>query len=983
MSKNFANEGLLKRFPLLSWLGALLCFVVVPFFLIDTAIERTLQLRSDKEIAATFREMDNRLEFLLRHCDDKHYFHSLFKRIFDRAVRSSDPVKSVAQGITFLRRRFPQGLKFIVWDGNGQKVESLSDEKSFHYIVRNLLQMFREVADHCKSNYPGYPETLPVVSDKVHIFRSYLGRFLVPAHLRLPYQAGVQGACVMADTLNRMPLFWFHSEPELTWFCGIHGDVLNQNLGLKHSIETLNRSGDIISGIVSNNQVLPAADEAVERELLLELGKFENASLPHRQTATNLYAFKLLDPDTRGFCRLPRASLSFGLTQQVKSGYIGRLLGALLLFAFVLYCYQLRLGRIKLSIRLKLAGLFLYATGLPLLILGTIGYEYLQQQRFSLISRTHAANEKMLLEIDAGYGRHRNRMGQFTEAELAGFRQEMLEKEPDSGMTDVYDRLLKNLGAEEIHFFNQSGQILASHKRHRKMVSQAFMKIFAAAALTFANQKVDDLFDQLVESSGSNLKLAGKKVVERGASALKTLLTRLERIENFVFGTQMKLCYTTLLGDRLGRRFHSLMIIVWREDEAQRDYIASLIDRYNRRSNATLLAATVFTDGLTISPGIKSGRRLLPILQKAAALQNVSEDELQIDGKTYIATAIGGKALNNLALVALSPVSVVEEEIDQLKFYLGLSICIILAISVGVALSLSNQFLAPVQQLAEAVLQIGRRNFRYRTGIGSNDEFGDLGKVFDTSMEELEELEIGRVVQENLFPGNRFSAGAIEVFARTVSMTRLGGDYYDFFKVDDNLVGVFMGDVAGHGIPAALIMAMAKASVQIRTEERRSPSRLLTAIHQMLFSLKSNNFKRMMTCQYMTFNGADGELTIANAGHCFPVIVTGNGNASSYQEIIGSPVGIAKRARYSDHQLKLEPGDTVILYSDGMLEASNVQFGAFGADRLLQLALEAYSDDLATYYQNMFAANQKWAEKSEDDLTIVLIRYGKAGVTHV
>jgi methyl-accepting chemotaxis protein len=978
-----AKDSLISKFPLLSVLGAAFCFLVVPFVLLDVGLERMLSLRHEQETTAVFKQMDSRLEFLLRHSDDQHYFHAIFKRIFTRATTAKDPLASIEKSISQLRKRFGKHLEFIVWDHNGQKVAKLSDEKRYHYIVKNLYLMFQEVAQNCLNNYPGYPETLPIVSEKVNLFRSYLGRFMVPAHLRLPYQAGIQGACIHADTEDRKPLFWFHAASELTFFCSISGALLNKNSGLQHAIEVLNNSDPIISGIIHENKVYPPTDPETEQEILLELGKFENAAMPHRITAANLISFKLLNPDMRGFCRRTRSELDSGYPDKLRKIWMSRMIIGFLLAAFVFYCYNLRLGRLRFSIRLKLALLFLYATGLPLMILGTIGYEYLQQQRYNLIKETHAANEKLLLELDSGYNRFRQSLSQKAHEQLQDFRKKMLQQEPDASMTQVYDRILKSLEAEEIHIFNQSGQIRASHRRHRKPTSQTFMKIFAAGALTFVNQKTDDEFNKLVENAGASLRIVGKTVLERGSGILQTLLAKLERIEKFNFGTQTKLCFTTLLGDRSKRNFHSFMIIVWREEEAQANYVKKELEKFNAKNSGRFLAANVLVNGLIINPSFSSNRQILPVLQKAATLQTYNEDSLKIGSESFIASAIGGKALNNLTLLALSPISGVEKQIERDKNHLLIFIFVSLTLSTGVALALSGQFLEPVKQLASAVIQIGKRNFRYRTSILSNDEFGDLGKVFNASMEELEKLEIGRVVQENLFPGNRFSHDSVEIFARSVTMTRLGGDYYDFFAVDDRLTGVFMGDVAGHGIPAALIMAMAKASVLTRREIRNSPDQMLAAIHQMLFTLKSNQFKRMMTCQYMTIDGATGTLCMANAGHCFPIVVSSDGSTAKFHEIIGTPVGITKRARYTNFILQLEPGDTVILYSDGMIEASNQNGEAFGANRLLDLARTSWNENLEQYYDNMFSANQHWAREAEDDLTIVLVRFKGKGALDV
>ncbi|GAB4277165.1 MAG: hypothetical protein Kow0029_19740 [Candidatus Rifleibacteriota bacterium] len=974
------NKSLYSKFPLLTMLGAVFSFVIIPFLLLDAGLDSMLNIRAEQEISKTFEKMKENLDFLVSRSDDRKYFHSILKKAFEDALNSSDPVESIGRSIGLLKKKFPDSFKFIVWQEKGKLVDRLTDEKRYKYIVRNLYILFREVARDCQLNYPGFPENISIVTEKLNLFRGYLGRFLVPNHLRLPYQYGIQGQCILADSQDRLPLFWFQYSPALTVYCAISSAPLNRNYGLKDAIRILNRNGKIVSGIINETEIIPRFEEKVVNELLLEMGKFENAGLPQRITADRLISFKLLTPKLRGFCMIEKRRLATGYPNEEKRFIIAKLLIVLMILTFIFYCYSLRIKKITFSIRFKLAFLFLYANGLPLMILGTIGYEYLQQQRYNLIQEIHNKNERILLDIDAGYRKHLHILEIKTEEYLKDFRKAVTNQIPDPRMQNLLAPLFEKLGADEVHIFNQDGQALLSHKRMKKPASQTFMRLFATGALIFANQKENERFQALLDNAENKITVAGSRFFDRGASVLQTLLKKLNKLENLTFGTQTKLCYTTLLGNKEKRFFHSMMIIAWQEDEAQANYVFDLIRKFNHGRIKPLLGANFMFNGKVVCPGLKDQRKLLPVLQKAANLQSAQEEDFNISGTGYIATAICGKNLRNISMVAITPRSEVEEKIERLKVQIFIFILISLAISSGVAFSLSEQFLEPIRQLSEAVSQIGKRNFRFRTAIDSNDEFGDLGKIFNSSMHELEELEIARVVQEDLFPGNFLYGKRLGIYAKTVTMTRLGGDYYDFFRLDDHLSGIFMGDVAGHGIPAALIMAMAKATVLL-SEDLYNPAQLLTSLHNMLYSLKSRKFKKMMTCQYMTFNDNNGVLTIANAGHCYPVIVSDRGTKSEFVEIVGSPVGISKRARYVNSEIRLEAGDTVILYSDGMLEASNYKNEIFGNERFLDLAKSAWNKNLETYYQRLFDANRSWSEKTEDDLTIVLIRFSGTGET--
>ena len=99
-------------------------------------------------------------------------------------------------------------------------------------------------------------------------------------------------------------------------------------------------------------------------------------------------------------------------------------------------------------------------------------------------------------------------------------------------------------------------------------------------------------------------------------------------------------------------------------------------------------------------------------------------------------------------------------------------------------------------------------------------------------------------------------------------MNELGGDYLDFIKISDNQFSILMGDVAGHGVGAAVIMAMAKAGILSSTSYLTSPLELITRLHQLIYSSKTKKQKKIMTFQYLFIDGNDGEGIYTNAGAC-------------------------------------------------------------------------------------------------------------------
>ena len=974
------ESNIFSKYRVLTWLGAFFCFILIPLLLINALIDSTLRLRSENERQKIFTEMDARLDYLSQNVDISFYLHKLLKTSIDRAESSSHPLASLEKSIKACKKRYPGLLKFIVWDNRGKTIDTLTDEKSYRYVVNNLYGFFAEIAGHCRNDYPGFPELLPVVATRINLFRAYLGRFLVPSHLRLPFQKGDHGRFILADAPDRFPLFWFDVRRDFTIFCAANPQEKHQHIGVKSAIDQLNKAEDNIETAFLDIRELPgkAPGDDFARHLLLELGKFENASLPHRETKDHLIAFKLLDPYLRGYCKAGKSQLAHGYPRRIKAALLARLATAVMIFVFIFYCYSLRLKRISFSIRTRIALLFIYANGLPLLILGTIGHEYLQQLEGTLLHNAHRNHERLLEEVDAGFKRFRSVLERRAQASLASYSADVIERMPNSNDVPFFKATVEKLDAEEAYVFGADGEVMLSYRRSRKAQSQTILKLFAAHALHYLNRTYDNMAGAKFGISGatSYFELSKESMSKDGMTMLKSVLHIADRVEKFSFGTEERMCYITFFGNRKTRSFHSMLILSWLHNQVQEFYARQQAeDLSSSHAGRMVLVGLAQHSGNLVGSCSIADTRLRPILHKAFNLQSARENALYHGGKRYIVTALAGRQLDNLSLAAIIPAAAIEAAVKTAQIQLlWLSVISLLIVS-GVVYALTRQFLEPVRQLAESVKQIGQRNFGFRNTISSADEFGDLGRVFNSTMAGMHELEIGKIVQDTLLPDAYYQSGGIEIYARSVSMTRLGGDYFDYCRPEPGKTGVFMGDVAGHGIPAALLMAMAKAIVTIDVNSQREPALLLTSLHNILFKLKSEGFKRMMTCQYLVIDDRTGACSFANAGHCYPILVASAGVESGFIEIIGSPVGIARRARYENHNLAVSPGDTLILYSDGMLEARNNQNVEYGPERLLNLAKQAWHKDVQQYYTNLYQANLDWSAKIEDDITIVLVRF--------
>ncbi|EKD83613.1 MAG: hypothetical protein ACD_39C00565G0001, partial [uncultured bacterium] len=340
----------------------------------------------------------------------------------------------------------------------------------------------------------------------------------------------------------------------------------------------------------------------------------------------------------------------------------------------------------------------------------------------------------------------------------------------------------------------------------------------------------------------------------------------------------------------------------------------------------------------------------------------------------HIFACARGRNLNHMILAFACPEALIEKRIDQIRYSMIFGALISLLLTVIIGQALSSQFLTPIHHLGEGAMAIGARNFAHRVPAGDEDEFGHLGTVFNRVIEGLGELEVARIVQENLFPGNRFQAGQFAIYGKSVVMTTLGGDYYDCLNVNAENWGVVIGDVAGHGVSAGLMMAMAKAGVLMASDaEKLDPAALLLRLHQIFFAIKNEKLKRMMTLQYFVFNPHTGVFSFANAGHCFPLVVRPEQKHAEYIEHVATPLGIGRKPKFRNYEFNIARGEALVLYTDGIAEANNGKGEEFGYERLRQLVIEAYDPDPEVYYNHIYDAYNAWARSADDDLTLIII----------
>lgn len=976
MSKKKQTFGQFSvRWPIIFWSGAIILLVIFPLILLEIGSERLLEQKRNNLKQQVFNQIDNKLGYLVKYKDPEHYYHSLLSLMFERANKSKDPIRYIKKAIPHLKKRNPGYFKFIIWDKKGKTVSKLTDEKGYKYLKKIIYRALKKLTIEVRKNYPGSVDKVSIIKKKINLFRSFLGRFMVIDELNFPLLKGRLGKCLLTSSESSKSRFWYHFSNKVGILCFISAKAMNPEIPLKKIINTLNKNSSDgiktgIAKVIDGAVVFTKGDEFIKRELLIEAGKFENISQQKKETANLLLEMKILTPNIIGFAYVNKNIKLFNVSKYKTIILATTSLLVILLF-LLLYFYVYRSSGV-FSIRWKLAILFLYSNGLPLMILGFIGYAYYNQRQQLLVTEAFAKSAELISKFDSEFSKTKSEIANSVNLKVKQLNQKFTSnKIPLKSLQPLKQAILKFAPAN-FAISDKKGNLVLSAGSQSNINSLKILKQIGRTILNMINEK------RFVrpEKFGHIRATAMRNITATDNIIFADVLARLGVITQDRLAANDQLFYFNYLGDKEKRIFNNLIMTTWDLNKIQDKYVNDYIESINRNSNNIKCIVMMNSTGEIYPAKTYLTTSINNLLGKSLSYRLTKTDNIEYKGKLYTGYGTVGKNLSQAAIIALYPKDKIIQAGNEVKmrllFFTLMSFC--LTIAIGKALS--TLLMKPVRELEMGVEAIGKQNFRFRLQSDAKDEFGQLTGIFNHTLESLEDLEVARIVQENLFPEKPIKKKGLEVYGKSVSMTRLGGDYYDYFEIDDETMGVLMGDVAGHGVPAALIMAMAKATVLITDEEqKKNPATLLSILHTTIKSTKSKKIKRMMTCQYFAINSNSGKYMLANAGQCFPALVKNHGKKVEYIKAIGSPLGILKRVSYSNLDLKLEDGDTLVLYTDGMLETKNLKGEEIGLNNLTNMILSSYSENLEEFYSNLFNKYLSWADNTEDDITMVLIRF--------
>ncbi|MBR4329691.1 MAG: hypothetical protein IKP71_07535, partial [Candidatus Riflebacteria bacterium] len=499
------------------------------------------------------------------------------------------------------------------------------------------------------------------------------------------------------------------------------------------------------------------------------------------------------------------------------------------------------------SIRLKIGFLFAFATLIPLLLFALVSHEYELYKRQALIKEARVWSTENLLSLEQRYQSYLKSVTHNLDKYVSNYEKVL---NNNTLSIELIKLIYRDFYSYNIHdffmvasetpyigaiegLFKYSGPLdsiqfdlsqsflnenqkkvepdqLIEHIERWKFNDYRFLIIVIKKIISYITGK------EITGSAMSKLEIIAEGFMQKPISEVIYNFIEMENqgiIKEWGYGNKIFMAYLNFISIRDKSFPDYILVTSWWPEDLQKKFVLDIFSKLNRNTNGFKFISFERYER-NFFPIIYNGNSELEAFAKRASEKPSDELEtINYNGETYIVVTLLGKALDNYSFIGLYPMGNIDNEISQQKSLLWLMGVFSLILSVGLAQLISKSFIKPLLVLQDGVLAIENRNFEYRISGLATDEFGEVGEIFNHAMVGLSELEIAKIVQESMFPKPEFKQGKFSIYGKSVTMIDVGGDYLDFFKVDDDSFSVLVGDVAGHGVGAAVIMAMAKAAI--------------------------------------------------------------------------------------------------------------------------------------------------------------------------
>lgn len=317
---------------------------------------------------------------------------------------------------------------------------------------------------------------------------------------------------------------------------------------------------------------------------------------------------------------------------------------------------------------------------------------------------------------------------------------------------------------------------------------------------------------------------------------------------------------------------------------------------------------------------------------------------------------------------------------DQLRKILFQIVAMVTIFGAAIVYFLIGQVVKPVQVLTASTREVARGNWDVSIEHHAKDEIGTLSKAFNNMVQSLREnariwheFNIAREMQAQMLPKAAPALSNLSIGAKSIPTKEVGGDFYDFLPLEDGRLGIVVGDVSGHGVSAAMVMTAAMGAVRFTAEEKSRTDLVLNKVNIRLSKDIQNHM--FVALFYCIFNPKTYALHYTNAGQTMPYLLR-EGEISFLPQAANSdrfPLGIVYSASYEQLEMQLKPGDKLVIYTDGIVDAMNGNYESYGFERFADSIRMNAKVSPNQMIESLVGGMNGYSSDVHDDVTVVVL----------
>ena len=634
------------------------------------------------------------------------------------------------------------------------------------------------------------------------------------------------------------------------------------------------------------------------------------------------------------------------------------------ILSLAIYVWVVKQHNYTLSIKTKLVALFFAAVLTPVVCFALLGYQYLSDFQVNNHINIWKKGREILLDIDRELGASGDESIEEFRKMVKDYqhyddnpeiRKAFAEKLADYDLVEIDRRL-----ASDASLISQITNYVVYDRMND--VTEPFAK---CCIDTTSNTKLMDSVDPVLSNA-----------MQSPESAMSTFWHSPDRVQDFAFGTTQYYLYWNyaeskeyekeyyfiirsmdkVLRNRLQKRLQEC-----KTNSIERNY---LIYAFNNNTNEW------FPDNSLEEP-LKAFSKRLYLTGKP------KETHIEIGSTRYLLFGVRSFKLNGYSFYALYPHEKIDKEVKSAKIDIIIHMLVFIVFALLVGYLLAKTFIYPIKSIGEGINALKARNSEFRIDVMENDEFGNIAVNFNKMISDLKEMDLAKSIQESLLPSALPKLKGYELSFSNKMASAVGGDYFDAFLLDEDNLCVVIGDVSGHGVASALVMAIAKSILYNGFKETRNLIELFGDLNSVVNTYFGKPpVKKMITLFATIINLPTGEAVYLDAGHNFPIKISNDGQITELH-MESLPIGILKKLRkVKTDNFTIKEGETVVFYTDGITEATGKTDEQYGLPRFKEALSKMAGEDSETIKNRLLENYNKWEDGTEpdDDVTLFVLK---------